>query len=213
MLLPCIGPSKAHDLDEGVLKGKDKRGSTEKAAKSSSEARTKTKGADKMADEKEKEKEKEKDSAQSSTSAKRLEPIDTTRAAGFVPVVPSQHTPTRTDPSTPIASDPAIIVPPTPPSHILPKDETGGMTSGAVQPPGSTGEESRRSSRHGTEYGGESGDGSGEDEDEDGAQGGHGQHGQQHGHDELTTDEDDEEERLIREGGAGIPIGPVSPSL
>jgi RNA polymerase II subunit A small phosphatase-like protein len=173
VLLPCIGPSKAYDLEGGEEK---KGGNGAKPSKSGEPSKMKAI---------------DKESSGSLQSAKRPEPIDT--SIGLVPVVPSQHTPTRGVPPSP--SDPAVIVPPTPPSHVLPRDETGGVTSGAVQPPGSTGDESRRSSRHGTDFGVD-------DESEENA-------GALAPVQDDLTDEDDEEERLIREGGAGIPIGPV----
>ena len=39
-----------------------------------------------------------------------------------------------------VLPDGDIIVPPTPTKQLLPLSETDGLTSGAVQPPGSTGE-------------------------------------------------------------------------
>ena len=75
--------------------------------------------------------------------------------------------------------------------------ETDGLTSGAVQPPGSTGEESRSDYVVSSELGEESG-GSYSDEEVFTAA--------------LQAEElEDEEQRLIKQGGTGIPIGPVSP--
>ena len=96
-------------------------------------------------------------------------------------------------------ADTEVLVPPTP-TQLLPVEETDGLTSGAVQAPGSTGEESlhnhsRRSSRNM----GEESDGSSSFTDEDDIE------------DATPLDDvEDEEERLIMQGGAGIPIGPVS---
>jgi hypothetical protein len=139
----------------------------------------------------------------------RLDPIDTSVAAGFVPVLPPQ-----TQPPTP-SDNTTIIVPPSPASHLLPDDETCGMTSGAVQAPGSTGEETRRvsvaaSTSAPTEMEDSiAGDDSGSDTDlgHSGVQGGAAMDVE-----EIVAEEDeeDEEARLIRQGGSGIPIGPVS---
>ncbi|THH33256.1 hypothetical protein EUX98_g888 [Antrodiella citrinella] len=90
-----------------------------------------------------------------------------------------------TPPST--LSDSDIVVPPTPTKQLLPLSETDGLTSGAVQPPGSTGDEGKTEHSPHSESGDES-DASYSDDDM------------------LMAGEDDEE-RLIRQGGAGIPIG------
>ena len=92
-----------------------------------------------------------------------------------------------------------IIVPPTP-TKVVPESETGGVTSSAVVPPGSTAEEVahlRALHAHESSSGDES-DGTSftEDEEVEDAP----------GIDEVEDDED----RLILSGGAGIPIGPVS---
>ena len=102
----------------------------------------------------------------------------------------------------PPAEDPSVLVPPTP-TRTLPLEETEGVTSGAVQPPGSTGDESihNRSRRNSREMGEESDGSTSFTEDEDLEDG-------------TPVDEvEDEEERLIMQGGAGIPVGPVSTSL
>lgn len=92
-----------------------------------------------------------------------------------------------------------IIIPPTPSRSLLPPEETEGMTSGAVQPPGSTGEESPHDHIHGQgrESGTESDGSTSFTEDEDLEDQG------------PLDDIEDEEERLIMNGGAGIPLGPV----
>jgi RNA polymerase II subunit A small phosphatase-like protein len=94
-----------------------------------------------------------------------------------------------------------VMTPPTPVS-LLPPAETEGVTSGAVQPPGSTGESvlhhnhhNKRDSAVPANDGDESDTSFTDDEDMD---------------DINNVDEaQDEEDRLILNGGAGIPIGPV----
>ena len=92
-----------------------------------------------------------------------------------------------------------IIVPPTP-TKVIPESETGGVTSSAVVPPGSTAEEVaqlRALHAHESSSGDES-DGTSFTEDEE-------------VEDVPGIDEaEDDEDRLILSGGAGIPIGPVS---
>lgn len=104
-------------------------------------------------------------------------------------------------PPATLDADIAIVVPPTPTKQLLPLSETDGLTSGAVQPPGSTGEETKHNVVRVTvgEPGDEDTDGSSEDEQFE------------EGH--LVQEWEDDEQRLIREGGAGIPVGPVSQNL
>ncbi|KAK0455082.1 NIF-domain-containing protein [Armillaria borealis] len=98
--------------------------------------------------------------------------------------VPSALPPPKADPPTDTQDTKEVILPPTPTTHLLPQAETEGMTSGAVVPPGATGGDGDES--EGTSFT--------EDEDMD---------------DVNNADElEDEEERLIINGGAGIPIGP-----
>lgn len=92
----------------------------------------------------------------------------------------------------PSPTDSEIIVTPPVSSHLLPEDETDGLTSGAVQPPGSTGEVARGHT-HDSSSADES-DGTTYTDDEA---------------EERQIYEQDEEERLIKNGGSGIPIGPV----
>lgn len=96
--------------------------------------------------------------------------------------------PSSSNPPSPTDSD--IVVLPPVSATLLPEDETDGMTSGAVQPPGS----------HGTEISHTHSHDSSEDSD----------------HTSFTDDEneyqkheEDEEKRLMKSGGSGIPIGPV----
>lgn len=110
--------------------------------------------------------------------------------------------------TSPQAPQNHLLIPSTPPpSQLLPLSETEGVTSGAVQPPGSTGDspvqletsQNRDSTvpSNGTGEGEESeGTSFTEDEDMDG-----------------LDDLEDDEEKLIMDGGAGIPIGPVSSSF
>lgn len=95
-----------------------------------------------------------------------------------------------TAPSTPayntfdLDSDPDIVIPPTPSkaSHLLPQDETEGVTSGAVQPPGGIAHGEKDETDRGTFT----------DDDF---------------HDAKEEDDIDAEEmRLIMNAGSGIPI-------
>ncbi|EIM82834.1 NIF-domain-containing protein [Stereum hirsutum FP-91666 SS1] len=93
----------------------------------------------------------------------------------------------------PAAADKDVILPPTP--RTLPEAETHGITSGAVQAPGSTGEEPARAQTQHDSSGDES-EGTSFTEDDDVEEG------------PLMDEVEDDEERLILNGGAGIPIGP-----
>ncbi|KAF8813591.1 NIF-domain-containing protein [Phlegmacium glaucopus] len=103
-------------------------------------------------------------------------------AAGFT--IP----PTSSNPPSPTDSD--IVVLPPVSATLLPEDETDGMTSGAVQPPGS----------HGTEIVHTHSHDSSEDSDHTSFADDENEH--------QNHDEQDEEERLMKSGGSGIPIGP-----
>ncbi|KAI0355599.1 NIF-domain-containing protein [Trametes cingulata] len=104
-------------------------------------------------------------------------------------------------PPLPSVPDADIIVPPTPTKQLLPLSETDGLTSGAVQPPGSTGENLTHSVLHPHRPARDSGSG-GEDSDSSFTD-------DAHFHELITVDEvEDEEQRLIRLGGTGIPTGP-----
>jgi len=113
---------------------------------------------------------------------------------------PQEHEPQEAISVAPVGDFTEVVVPPTPTiPHLLPPEETEGMTSGAVQPPGSKGDTPVHEKAQHTPIS-ENEDSEYTDEDPD----------------EL----DDEEDRLIYSGGAGIPIGPVrrfffckSPSL
>jgi RNA polymerase II subunit A small phosphatase-like protein len=98
--------------------------------------------------------------------------------------------------SLPPPADSDVIIPST--KQLLPESETEGVTSGAVQPPGSTGEEILHDHSMHTHA-------SGDETDETGATG-----DEEYEDANNMEDVEDEEDRLIRQGGAGIPIGPVS---
>ncbi|KAF7321323.1 Protein phosphatase [Mycena kentingensis (nom. inval.)] len=109
-----------------------------------------------------------------------------------------QAPPDATPPTQPPHSEPApapeppkpieeLMTPPTPVS-LLPPAETEGVTSGAVQPPGSTGESAIHHAPKRDSVADETDTSFTDDEDIDNIE--------------------DEEERLIQNGGAGIPIGP-----
>lgn len=140
--------------------------------------------------------------AQESPSPPPHEPVQTQPAESSS--MPPQSTPSLQPLTIPaqeeLPSAPSVIIPPTPTKSLLPQDETEGMTSGAVQPPGSTGEEGvpEHAQAQGRESGDESDGSTSFTEDEELDEGG------------PLDDVEDEEERLIMNGGAGIPIGPVS---
>ena len=98
----------------------------------------------------------------------------------------------------PSPTDSEIIVPPPLSTQLLPEDETNSVTSGAVQPPGSTGSspgEIVRAHTHDTASTGDESDGTTYTDDE--------------GEERQIAMDQDEEDRLIKNGGSGIPIGPV----
>lgn len=85
-----------------------------------------------------------------------------------------------------------VIIPPAAAAQCLPVEEgPGQVTSGAVQPPGSTGEPiTRIPTNESSEYPDSISD-----------------------EEVAMFDEQEEEDRLIRNGGNGIPVGPVSVHL
>jgi len=96
--------------------------------------------------------------------------------------------------SLPPPADADVLLPPT--KHLLPESETEGVTSGAVQAPGSTGEEHLHDHTAHAHV-------SGNESDETGASG-----DEEYEDANNMEDVEDEEDRLIRQGGAGIPRGP-----
>ncbi|KAI9569634.1 HAD-like domain-containing protein, partial [Boletus coccyginus] len=124
------------------------------------------------------------------------------------------------DPSPSTTQDAEVIVPPTPTKVLLPISETEGVTSGAVQPPGSTGSDvfspqpiphselSHTSPAPAQPHVGDishstttDSDGSFTDDEV------HGE-GEEAEQEEGEPMEEDDEDALIMNGGAGIPIGP-----
>ncbi|KAH7888719.1 HAD-like domain-containing protein [Phlebopus sp. FC_14] len=111
----------------------------------------------------------------------------------------------------------AVHVPPTPTKALPPLSETVGVTSGAVQPPGSTGSDifsphptAHPEASHTTSSGVHAGDTSHSTTTEsDGSftdEEGHGEADEAEGEEGDAVEEDDEDV-LIMNGGAGIPIG------
>lgn len=103
-----------------------------------------------------------------------------------------------TVPAAPSADDTVVVHPPPSPKRLS-KDITGGVTSGAVQAPGSTGHEDREHVDGESEHS-ESSSFTEEEADREILS------PQTHPADDEFEDEED---RLILNGGAGIPIGPV----
>jgi len=126
----------------------------------------------------------------STSSQVTLPPHDPSRTDLPKPTIVTSHS----RPVTPIGEDADVVLPPTPTTQLLPADETEGMTSGAVQPPGSKGDSPlhEKSPHHTPTH--TNGDG---DESET-------------SYEEELDEQEDEEDRLILNGGAGIPMGPVS---
>jgi carboxy-terminal domain RNA polymerase II polypeptide A small phosphatase len=187
-LVPCAGPSSAHvtrlDMDSTSA----------------------TPLREKQRDER-KDKAQEASTSTGHTQTHTADPSTTATLAPAVLTLPSQPLPPITPPTPTQISDPAVIVPPSPKSHRLPKEVTAGVTSGAVQPPGSTGVEDPEERERDSEQS-ESSSFTDEEEHERGvlspnvgAGAGPGLH---------EEDLEDEEDRLIMSGGVGIPIGPVS---
>lgn len=126
---------------------------------------------------------------------------DPIQAPSSHPAPPAPEAISEPKPEEPPAVVPVeeLMAPPTPVSLLSPA-ETEGVTSGAVQPPGSTGESvlhhpAKRDSAIPANDGDESDTSFTDDEDMD---------------DVNLDDAQEEEDRLILNGGAGIPIGPVS---
>lgn len=127
------------------------------------------------------------------------QPLSGTEATSLPLVLAAEPAPQQSNltPPEPATPDNNIVVPPTP-TKVIPESETGGVTSSAVVPPGSTAEEVahlRAQHAHEPSSGDES-DGTSFTEDEEVED--------VPGIDEVEDDED----RLILSGGAGIPIGP-----
>ncbi|KAI1795714.1 NIF-domain-containing protein [Ganoderma leucocontextum] len=98
-----------------------------------------------------------------------------------------------------VIPDGEVIVPPTPTKQLLPLSETDGLTSGAVQPPGSTGENLNHTPT--TLYDKSHVHDASDDSDSSFSDEG------DFNEAILINQAEDEEQRLIRSGGTGIPIG------
>lgn len=188
VFVPCVGgSSKAHPVDIDIEKPRP----TESAAPATTDLK-----------EKQTAKEAEELPPKPSTSevATPLEevPKPSEQEEGRGTPVPPPLQPIDVPPPS---DDPAVVVPPTPTKSVLPKDESGGVLSGSVQPIGSTGEEVAQEHRH-RDSDHESDGSTSFTEDEEEVE-------EPNAIDEV----EDEEERLIMNGGAGIPIGPVRVSL
>ncbi len=101
-----------------------------------------------------------------------------------------------------VVPDGEVIVPPTPTKQLLPLSETDGLTSGAVQPPGSTGENLNRTPTtvHDKSHFHDASDDSDSSFSDEG----------EFNEAILINQAEDEEQRLIKSGGTGIPIDSVS---
>jgi carboxy-terminal domain RNA polymerase II polypeptide A small phosphatase len=122
-------------------------------------------------------------------------PQDTTSLPLSLPA--DTHTLVTSSSSRPATPEHVEEVIPTPTVHLLPQDETAGMTSGAVQPPGSKGDtpttEKSQSSPVLPNIDGDESEGTSYTEED-------------------LDEQEDDEDKLIFNGGAGIPTGPVSSS-
>ncbi|CAE6430697.1 unnamed protein product [Rhizoctonia solani] len=114
-----------------------------------------------------------------------VEPANSSKAS--TTIAPEAKSKPNVAPLVPVAVpaapvEPEEVVPPSPKPQLIPEEESKSMTSGSVVPPGSTGAETDGETSF--------------TDDEDGNRG------------LEDPDQEDEEERLIMQGGAGIPIGP-----
>lgn len=203
VLLPCTSPkstARAHDIEVDEAANAADTAAAKAAKKVDAVGEKGTEAEGKKAAAKE---EKDKSRAAGPSSTAPAESSSTSTAAGATTATtttaaPSTPTKAKNVPAnltvphittTPVEqnADSAVVVPPSPHSHLLPHEETEGVTSGAVQPPGSTGDATFTT-----------------DADDQGE--GEGDH--HHAQEMHIEEEDDEEERLILQGGTGIPIGP-----
>ncbi|KAJ2918507.1 hypothetical protein MD484_g1888, partial [Candolleomyces efflorescens] len=169
VLLPCIAPSRALDIDVDVYPS------------SSSQSSPTTQQQEKQAvasavDEEQPQ------VPQASASSPAHQPEPEKKAEEEQPPPAEKSEPEQEE---------TVVRPSTP--TLLPKEETEGATSGAVQAPGSTGLPPTPERPHHPLDGNESDATSFTDEDVD---------------DVNLDDDDEEEDKLILNGGAGIPIGP-----
>ncbi|KAF7979093.1 hypothetical protein HWV62_43610 [Athelia sp. TMB] len=179
-LVPCAGPSAAHPIDLPESP----------SAHASSDAL--------------REKQAQVEAAQPVPGPSQPTPSEQAPPALIVPTlsIPTTAVDTADLPLTPVPAptivtgDDAVLLAPA--AQLLPAEETEGVTSGAVQAPGSTGDELGHGHDGHHVYvhhtGSGTTDGTGDEEYED-AEG------------QLEVEQEDDEDRLIRQGGAGIPIG------
>lgn len=176
VFVPCVSPGKAHSLDIDA----DKQHPDLEPSTSETQ-----------------EKQAPKEDEQPPSGSTQPEPATSTEEPSR-PSVQETRTEDVMTPLQPIeipppSDDPSVIVPPTP-TKVVPEEETHGMTSAAVQPPGSGAPDHEHRNRDSDR----DSDGSTSYTDEDDIE-------EVNAMDEV----EDEEERLIMNGGAGIPLGPV----
>lgn len=190
VLVPCVGPSQRRLQDELYAPGQQPKATASTSALKEKQA---AKEAEELPPP-------PPPSEEPTAGLASEQPVQLTQPEVFSP---QESTPTLKPLTIPTQAEQQeqeqVVIPPSPTRSLLPPDETEGMTSGAVQPPGSTGEESPHDHIHGQgrESGTESDGSTSFTEDEDLEDQG------------PLDDIEDEEERLIMNGGAGIPIGPV----
>ncbi|TRM69598.1 HAD-like domain-containing protein [Schizophyllum amplum] len=176
-LVPCVGPSKAHpvDLDTAAAPQAPSTVDEKKPAADEKPPSAAEAPAPKREDE----------------HASPQPPAEQKTATPPEPlVIPSPSAVTEIEPAVPTPT-------------LLPEEETEGVTSGAVQPPGSTGDTPATDKTSQKDLprpsapqvtapatGGDESEGTSFDDEDD------------------LIEEEDEEDRLIMNGGAGIPIGP-----
>ncbi|KZP19831.1 NIF-domain-containing protein [Athelia psychrophila] len=186
MLVPCAGPSAAHPLELPESPTATQGSSDALREKQSAPADTQ---------------EPVPGPSQPATASAPAPPALTTDSSAVSNQDASDLPLAQTNPIVINTSDDGdtALVPST--TQLLPAEETEGVTSGAVQAPGSTGEEGVGAQHHTVHVhhtGTSEGSGDDEYEDADGS-GGDG---------DSRGEVEDEEDRLIRQGGAGFPIGP-----
>lgn len=166
ILVPCIFPSSSHPVEVADV-----------VIKEPVQEKPETKSP-----------EEEKALSDTATPLPQDPPREEPQSLTIVTETPRPVTPAQTE-------NAETVIPSTPSTHLLPPEETEGMTSGAVQPPGSTGDSPTHEKPHvpvtPIHTDGEDSDHTSDLEEE-------------------PEDQEDEEDRLIFNGGAGIPIGPVS---
>ena len=182
ILVPCASPSHAHPVEIDVPKQQEQpQPSTSTAA-----AEQEKQPVVPELDEKQKQPEDEKQKEETPVLPPQTPPTPPPEPVRPEVVRAPTPEPIKVNTEKPV-DEPEVVTPTTP--TLLPEEETQGLTAGAVQPPGSTGvaplpekhsdgEESDR-----TDY---------SDDDLD----------------DHLLDEDEEEDRLILNGGTGIPMGP-----